>query len=122
MTETVMVDGTLDVTGTDVTFLGVGSMEPPGHPAQWLLDTGPFYDRFLGAKSLVLGSTDPGILIILKDISPRKWVDLTLPQVGNAVAYIGSVIPQVSASLRFAIMNTVPTFEEQRALRTLYFP
>jgi hypothetical protein len=93
----------------------------PADLCEWLIDLGPYFDRFGNAKMAVLTSTDAGVKAIIQDASIRKWIDLRLPAVAQALAYIGSVIPAVDATLRSAIVNTPVTTEENRALRKLFF-
>lgn len=94
---------------------------PPADPCEWLIDLGPFYDRFGVAKMAVLTSTDAGVKAIMADVSVRKWIDLERADVASSLAYIGSVVPAVDAPLRAAILTTPVTAEENRALRKLYF-
>jgi len=93
----------------------------PTDPCEWLIDLGPYFDRFGNAKMAVLTSTDAGVKAIIQDASIRKWIDLRLPAVAQALAYIGSVIPAVDATLQSAILNTPVSTEENRALRKLFF-
>ena len=69
----------------------------------------------------VLTSSDAGIKAIVQDASIRKWIDLRLPAVAQALAYIGSVIPAVNSTLQSSIINTPVSTEENRALRKLFF-
>lgn len=96
-------------------------VETPVDPCEWLIDLGPYFDRFGNAKMAVLTSTDAGVKAIIQDASIRKWIDLRLPAVAQALAYIGSVIPAVDVALQSAIINTPVSTEENRALRKLYF-
>lgn len=94
---------------------------PTVDPCEWLIDLGPFYDRFAAAKMAVLTSTDAGVKAIMADVSIRKWIDLQRADVASALAYIGTVVPAVDATLRAAILTTPVSTEENRALRKLYF-
>ena len=87
----------------------------------WYIDLGPFYDRFGATKMAVLTSADTGVKAILADLNIRKWVDLKRPDVAQAMAYVGSVVPIVDAGLQDHILNTPVTDLENRALRKLYF-
>lgn len=91
------------------------------NPYEKLIDIGPFFDRFGSAKMAVLTSTDPGVQAILKDTQIRKWIDLRLTEVAQSIAYIASKVPGVTAELQLAILNTPVAFEENLALRKLYF-
>lgn len=96
--------------------------EPVPSPIwQWYIDIGPFYDRFGTQKMAVLTSTDAGIRAILADLNIRKWVDLQRPDVAQALAYVGSVIPSVDSTLQSNILNTPVQEIENLALRKLYF-
>lgn len=95
---------------------------PPSPPVyEWFIDLGPFYDRFGAAKMAVLTSPDAGIKAILADVNIRKWVDLQRADVAQALAYIGSVIPAVDATLQASILTAPVAEHENLALRRLYF-
>lgn len=94
---------------------------PPADPCEWLIDLGPFYDRFGAAKMAVLTSSDAALKAILQDVNIRKWVDLQRADVAQALAYVGSVVPSVTPALQAAILTTAVSDEENRALRALYF-
>ena len=95
---------------------------PAPPPAwEWLIDVGPFFDRFGAAKMAVLTSADPGVQAILKDTQIRKWLDLKLPELAQSVAYVGTKVPTVTAELQAAILNTPVAQVENLALRKLYF-
>ena len=96
--------------------------EPQPAPAwEWYIDIGPFFDRFGSAKMAVLTSSDVGVQAILKDTQVRKWLDLKLPEIASAVAYIGTKVPALTAELQSAILNTPVAETENLALRKLYF-
>ena len=90
-------------------------------PWEWLIDIGPFFDRFGAAKMAVLTSADVGVQAILKDTQVRKWLDLKLPEIASAVAYIGTKVPAVTQGLQQSILNTPVAETENLALRKLYF-
>ncbi len=90
-------------------------------PCEWLIDLGPFYDRFGAAKMAVLTSTDASVKAILQDVNIRKWVDLQRPDMAQSLAYVGSVVAAVTPALQTAILTTPVAVEENRALRKLYF-
>lgn len=94
---------------------------PVVDPCEWLIDIGPFYDRFGPAKMAVLTSTDAGVKAILSDTGVRKWLDLKRTDVASSLAYIGTKVPAVDATLQTAILTTPVAVEENRALRKLYF-
>ena len=93
----------------------------PVNPTEWLIDIGPFFDRFGSAKMAVLTSGDPGVQAILKDVQIRKWIDLKLPEVAQSVAYIGTKVAAVTPEVRASIMETPVAEYENLALRRLYF-
>ena len=96
--------------------------EPQPIPVwEWLLDIGPFFDRFGTAKMAVLTSSDVGVQAIIKDTQVRKWLDLKLPELASAVAYVGTKVPGVTPELQQSILNTPVAETENLALRKLYF-
>ncbi len=100
----------------------VQDVEPEAvNPVEWLIDIGPFFDRFGAAKMAVLTSTDAGVKAILADTQVRKWIDLQRADVAQSVAYIGSVVAAVTPALQTAILTTPVSPEENLALRKLYF-
>ena len=100
----------------------VQDVEPaPANPTEWLIDIGPFFDRFGAAKMAVLTSPDAGVKAILADTQVRKWIDLQRPDVAQSVAYIGPVVAAVKPALQTAILTTPVTPEENLALRKQYF-
>ena len=90
-------------------------------PCAWLIDIGPFFDRFGATKMAVLTSADAGVKAILSDVQVRKWIDLQRADVATSLAYIGTKVPAVDATLQAAILSTPVTPEENLALRKLYF-
>ena len=97
--------------------------EPPVvvDPCEWLIDKGPFFDRFGAAKMTVLTSNDAVIKAILLDIGARHWIDLKRPDVATSLAYVGSVVPAVDATMQAAILNTPVDPVDNLALRKLFF-
>ena len=96
--------------------------EPQPVPVwEWYIDIGPFFDRFGAAKMAVLTSSDAGVQAILKDTQVRKWLDLKLPELASAVAYVGTKVPGVTPELQQSILNTPVAETENLALRKLYF-
>lgn len=90
-------------------------------PWEWLIDIGPFFDRFGAAKMAVLTSSDAGVQAILKDTQIRKWLDLKLPELASALAYVGTKVPVVTPELQQSILNTPVEEKDNLALRKLYF-
>jgi hypothetical protein len=103
------------------TFTAPEPVPAPADPCEWLIDLGPFYDRFGAAKMAVLTSADAGVKAIIADLNIRKWVDLQRADVATGLAYVGTHVPSVDAALQAAILTTPVTAEENRALRKLYF-
>ena len=96
--------------------------EPQTAPVwEWLIDIGPFFYRFGTAKMAVLTSSDVGVQAIIKDTQVRKWLDLKLPEIASAVAYVGTKVPSVTQELQQNILNTPVAETENLALRKLYF-
>ena len=96
-------------------------VQVPAQPWEWLIDIGPFFDRFGAAKMAVLTSTDVGVQAVIKDTQIRKWLDLKLPEIASAVAYIGTKVPALTANLQQSILNTPVEEKDNLALRKLYF-
>lgn len=88
---------------------------------EWLIDIGPFFDRFGATKMAVLTSSDAGVQAILKDTQVRKWIDLKHPDVASSIAYIGTKVPALTAELQSTILNTPVAETENLAIRKLYF-
>ena len=102
--------GSYDMTLMGNTYDGAAFHAPvviaPVDPCQWLIDIGPFYDRFGSAKMSVLTSPDPSLKAVLTDINIRKWIDLKLPSVAQGLAYVGAVVAAVTPALQSAILTT----------------
>lgn len=120
-------DDTIDV-AAGYTVDGANYIAPPAvpyvapvDPCEWLIDIGPFFDRFGATKTAILTSTDVGIKAIVQDTVIRKWIDLQRADVISALAYIGSQIPAVDTTLQSAILTTPVAEEENMALRKTYF-
>ena len=90
-------------------------------PCEWLIDVGPFFDRFGAAKLAVLTSADATVKAILQDIQVRKWIDLKRADVASSLAYVGTKVPAVDATLQAAILTTPVAAADNLALRKLYF-
>ncbi len=102
-------------------YRSVADPAPPASATQYLIDIGPFFDRFGAAKMAVLTSADAGVQAIIKDTQIRKWIDLRLTEVAQSLAYVGSKVPAVTAALQTAILTTPVSPSENLALRKLYF-
>ncbi len=98
----------------------------------YLIDVGPFFDRFGVAKLLVLTHTDPIVKAVREDIQARHWIDLRRADVAGPVAYmagmnvpglgtISSPITALTPSLIAHILFTPVDDSENDVLRKLYF-
>ena len=91
-------------------------------PTDWLIDVGPFFDRFGAAKMPLLMSTNSTVQALVKDLQVRKWIDLQRADVGQGIdALIALGVPGVTAELKASILTTPVTAEENFALRKVYF-
>lgn len=91
-------------------------------PTDWLIDVGPFFDRFSSAKMPLLMSTNATVQALVKDLQVRKWIDLQRADVGAGIdALIALGVPGMTAELKTAILTTPVTAEENFALRRVYF-
>ena len=105
----------------DYTLLVDAPAPTPVNPTEWLIDVGPFYDRFGAAKMAVLTSTDAGVKAIMADVQIRKWIDLQRADVATSLTYIGSVVAALTPAIQTAILTTPVSAEDNLALRKLYF-
>ena len=94
--------------------------EPP-KPYATFIDIGPFFDRFKELKMSLLTSSDIGVQALIKDIQIRKWINLELPELAQALQYVGTVIPTLTSNKILEILTTPVEPEENLALRKLYF-
>lgn len=89
---------------------------------EWLIDVGPFFDRFGAAKMAVLTSANAVVRALITDITVRKWIDLQRADVAQGIdAIIAAGVAGVDESLKTAILTTPVTDEENLALRRVYF-
>ena len=92
------------------------------NPAEWLIDVGPFFDRFGAAKMALLTSTNATVQALIKDLQIRKWIDLQRPDVAAGIdAIIALGVAGVDATLKTAILTAPVTPDENLALRKSYF-
>lgn len=104
------------------TYTATAKPPAPVDPAQWLIDIGPFFDRFGSAKMNVLASTNATVQAIVTDVQVRKWIDLKRVDVGQAIDALTALgVAGVTPTLKASILNTPVTAEENRALRRSYF-
>lgn len=104
-----------------VEYAAPPEMPASANPTEWLIDIGPFFDRFGAAKMDVLVSDDAGVQAIIKDVQVRKWLDLKLPEVAQSLAYVSSKVPSVTPALQDEILSTPVGAHENLSLRKLYF-
>lgn len=91
---------------------------PPVDPCEWLIDIGPFFDRFGAQKIPVLADTNAIVRAIVTDCTSRKWIDLKRPDVALA---IDTLINLGHAVDKAAILDSPVIPAENLALRKLYF-
>lgn len=88
----------------------------------WLIDVGPFFDRFEASKFAVLVSSNPGVQAVVRDAQTRKWIDLKLPAVAQGIdVVIAAGIGGVDLAMKDRILSTPVAAHENMALRKLYF-
>lgn len=88
------------------------------NPTEWLIDIGPFFDRFGVHKIPILANTDVVVQAIIKDTMSRKWIDLSLQSVSDAIDVL---ILKGHAVDKTAILTTPVTDYEHEALKKVYF-
>lgn len=116
-----------DVAGPGWTYQDGNFSAPPPppaavNPAEWLIDIGPFFDRFGAAKMAILVSTNATVKAIVSDLQARKWVDLKRLDVAAGIdALIALGVPGVTSALKTSVLTTPVTADENLALRKLYF-
>ena len=95
---------------------------PAPDPTEWLIDVGPFFDRFGPAKLAVLSSSDAAVRALVADLQVRKWIDLKRADVAQGIdLLISKSIPGLDAELKNAILNDPVQPVENLALRKAYF-
>ena len=100
----------------------VSFAQQPKTDTTWFIDIGPFFDRFGAAKMAVLTSTHATARAVVQDCQIRKWIDLKHPSVAAGIdALLSAGVAGVTPELKAQILHTVPTAEENMALRKVYF-
>ena len=95
---------------------------PAPDPTEWLIDVGPFFDRFGTAKLAVLSSSDAAVRALVADLQVRKWIDLNRADVAHGIdLLISKSIPGLDAARKSAILTTPVQPVENLALRKAYF-
>ena len=97
----------------------------------WLIDIGPFVDRFGNERYTVEQSSDPFVVSFCHDVDTRrKWIDLRDPRVAAALYYlaghplpgVGTIAAPILTPAKVATILTTPVAPaENLALRKLYF-
>ena len=91
-------------------------------PTEFLIDVGPFFDRFDSAKMSVLTSQNTTVKAIVQDLQVRKWVDLKRSDVSQGIdALIQLGVSGITPELKTSILTTPVAPEENLALRKLFF-
>ena len=119
--DNIVMDGSSIVSGKAEEFT-IKDLSAPS-AIQWLIDIGPFFDRFGAAKMAVLTSTNATVKAIVQDVMVRKWVDLQRADVAAGLAGLKALIPgSITDDLIASILTTPIAPEEQAALKKVYFP
>ena len=91
-------------------------------PCEWLIDIGPFFDRFGAAKMNILASANATVQALVRDLQIRKWVDLQRADVTAGIdALIALGVAGVDGALKTAVLTTPVAAAENEALRKVYF-
>ena len=120
----ITIDGEYKVTtlpnGTVIREINSAPPEPQPDPCEWLIDIGPFFDRFGAAKIPTLASADATVKAIIQDCQARKWIDLQRVDVAQGLdMLIAKAL--IDEPLKSAILDTPVVPEENLALRRSYF-
>lgn len=88
----------------------------------WLIDVGPFFDRFGAAKLPLLMSTNATVMALVKDLQVRKWIDLQRADVSAGLdALVALGVPGLTGTRKTAILTAPVSHEENFALKKMYF-
>lgn len=125
------VDG---YTARDITGQAVGTghttsdggltFAAPEEPTTWLLDIGPFFNRFGAAKTPALQSSDATVRAFVTEVMASKWVDLASRRddIIAACDYMIAIgIAGMTTTLRDNIVNKPAKQIENIALRKQFF-
>ena len=99
---------------------GAAPIDNATDPAEWLIDVGPFFDRFGAAKMAVLSSSDAIVRALVTDLQVRKWIDLKRADVVQGIDLLISK-SLISAASKDVILTTPVEHVENLALRKMYF-
>lgn len=120
----------VDVTDMAQAVIGAsyfdGIFTPPEEPPAGIdvcanfIDIGPFFDRFGAYLMPILMSTDATVKALIQNLQVRKWIDITRPDVSQAVDVIVAkgLIP---AGMKATVLYTPVSHTDNLALRKLYF-
>lgn len=98
----------------------IAAPSAPVDPCKYLIDIGPFFDRFGAYMMAVLTSQDAVVKAIVQNVTVRKWVDLTRVDVAQSLdLFISKGL--MDAPTKTAILTNPVTLDENRALRKQYF-
>jgi hypothetical protein len=114
------VDAMTDIASVQNYTWSVDVVAEVPNRTEWLMDIGPFFDRFGAAKIATLASSDVVVQAIVKDCQSRKWIDLRRPDVPLALDALVSKL-LIDATTKAAILNTPVASDENLALRKLFF-
>ena len=93
----------------------------PDDPCLWLIDLGPFFDRFGPNVSMEVElSTNATVQAVLRNFNRRKWIDLKDSRVSASIDLIGSIVTNV-VPLKATILTTPVSYSDNIALRRAYF-
>ena len=88
----------------------------------FLVDVGPFFDRFEASQLAVLACTDPTVKAFIESCKVRKWIYTKHPFVAMGIdAIIAAGVSGVDAAMKARIQNTPARYSEQESLLKLYF-
>lgn len=121
--DNIILDGGQVIAGSPQSF-SITDLNIPPAPDQteWLIDIGPFFDRFGTAKMYVLTSSNPLVKAVVQDVMVRKWIDLSRPDVAAGLdLIINAGTPGVDTFLKNQILTTPVGEAEKVALKKLFF-
>lgn len=88
----------------------------------FLVDVGPFFDRFESAQLAVLACPDSTVRAFLESCKVRKWIYTKHPFVSMGIdAIIAAGVVGVNAAMKDRIQNVPARRSEQDALLKLFF-
>lgn len=101
---------------------GTFTRKPVADDTTFLVDVGPFFDRFEAAQLAVLASANGTVKAFMESCKVRKWIYTKHPFVAQGIdAIIAAGVPGVDAAMKDRIINTPARYSEQKSLLKLYF-